>query len=111
MRGQGETVELASYDIRLLMAARALGIALSQPWYPRRDAPAPAKLLIFTHVYVISNAGSPFKVSRRFAVDYHGLQIPLPALWQAAFVRCYDPKNSAVRQFTFTITQYRNYLI
>jgi hypothetical protein len=31
MRGQGETVELASYDIRLLMAARALGIALSQP--------------------------------------------------------------------------------
>ena len=30
IRGQGETVELASYDNRLLAAARALGIALSQ---------------------------------------------------------------------------------
>ena len=29
IRGQGETVELASYDNRLLVAARALGIALS----------------------------------------------------------------------------------
>jgi len=29
IRGQGETVELASYDNRLLAAARALGIALS----------------------------------------------------------------------------------
>jgi len=30
IRGQGETVELASYDDRLLVAARARGIALSQ---------------------------------------------------------------------------------
>jgi hypothetical protein len=30
IRGQGETVELASYDSRLLAAARALGIELSQ---------------------------------------------------------------------------------
>jgi len=29
IRGEGETVELASYDNRLLAAARALGIALS----------------------------------------------------------------------------------
>jgi hypothetical protein len=29
VRGQGETVELASYDNRLLAAARALGVALS----------------------------------------------------------------------------------
>jgi hypothetical protein len=28
--GQGETVELASYDNRLLVAARALGVALSE---------------------------------------------------------------------------------
>jgi hypothetical protein len=30
IRGEGEPVELASYDNRLLVAARALGIALSQ---------------------------------------------------------------------------------
>jgi hypothetical protein len=30
IRGEGETVELASYDNRLLAAARALGIALSR---------------------------------------------------------------------------------
>lgn len=30
IRGQGETVELASYDNRLMVAARALGIALWQ---------------------------------------------------------------------------------
>ena len=30
IRGQGETVELASYDSLLLMAARALGITLLQ---------------------------------------------------------------------------------
>jgi PIN domain len=30
IRGQGETVELASYDNRLIVAARALGIALSE---------------------------------------------------------------------------------
>lgn len=30
IRGQGETVELASYDNRLLAAARALGVALSE---------------------------------------------------------------------------------
>ena len=30
IRGEGETVELASYDRRLLAAARALGIAVSQ---------------------------------------------------------------------------------
>ena len=30
IRGQGETVELASYDIRLLAAAHPLGVALSE---------------------------------------------------------------------------------
>ena len=30
VRGQGETVELASYDNRLLAAARAFGVALSE---------------------------------------------------------------------------------
>jgi hypothetical protein len=30
IRGQGETVELASYDNRLMVAAHALGIALWQ---------------------------------------------------------------------------------
>ncbi|HKM74288.1 MAG TPA: hypothetical protein VJX94_30210 [Stellaceae bacterium] len=30
IRGEGETVELASYDSRLIVAARALGITLSR---------------------------------------------------------------------------------